>query len=56
MVLTGLVTRMAASLTAAARRLLANYRSLDAQIWQIARTDSPDAPKPRNQPPRMRCC
>ncbi len=56
MTLASCFTRMTAWLAAAGRRLLANYRSLDAQIWQIAKTDSPDAPKPRNQPPKIRCC
>jgi hypothetical protein len=56
MAFASLVTRIAAVLAAAGRRLLANYRSLDAQVWQIAKTDGPDAPKRPNQPPKIRCC
>jgi hypothetical protein len=49
-------TRMATALAASWRRLLAGYRSLDAQIWHIAKNDRPGAPKPPGQPPKMRCC
>jgi len=56
MAFAGVVTRIAASLAAAARRLVRNYRSMNAQIWHIAKTDAPDAPKRPNQPPKIRCC
>ena len=56
MALANPLTRAVAALVEAGRRLLARYRWMDAQIWQIAKTDSPDAPKSPNQPPKIRCC
>jgi hypothetical protein len=56
MVVVNLLAGMAVALAAAARRLLASYRSLDAEVWQIAKTDAPGAPKSPNQPPKIRCC
>jgi hypothetical protein len=56
MAFANLLTRIPAALAAAARRLRASYHSLDAQVWQIAKTDAPGAPKTPNQPPKIRCC
>jgi hypothetical protein len=56
MAFANLLARIAAALSAAARRLQSSYRSLDAQVWDIAKTDGPGAPKPPDEPPKIRCC
>jgi hypothetical protein len=48
--------RILRTLAAAGHSLLARYRWMDAQIWQIAKTDGPDGPKQPNTPPKIRCC
>jgi hypothetical protein len=47
---------VASATRSAVRRIVDRYRWMNAQIWRIAKTDSPDEPKPPNDPPKIRCC
>jgi hypothetical protein len=41
---------------AVGKRWLAYYRWMDAQIWEIAKTEGPDVPETADRAPRVRCC